>query len=98
MPNNSIILHNVSSDELYSKFREIVSEEINKRLHPEVHQLEYKTKNEVKTILRCSLRKVSRMTSDGTLKGYRFGRNILYKSDEINEVLKEIQVLKYKRS
>lgn len=94
--NTSIILQNVSEEELFAKFRAIISEEIEKRLQPEKPKL-YLTKQEVADKLRLSLATVKRMTTDGSIKGYRVGRRLLFKSDEIEASLTKIQALKYKR-
>ena len=94
---NSILLENITSEDLYSKIREIISEELNKRLTPEPPQL-YITKKEAAAKLRLSLPTLGRLTSDGTLQGYRVGRRVLYKADEIENAVKEIHTLKYKRN
>lgn len=93
---NSIILHNLTREELFSEISKIVSQAIDTKLKPEAPQ-EYKTKKEVSVLFRCSLPTVSRMVADGTIKGYRFNRRILFKSDEISQALKEIHTLKYKK-
>ena len=93
----SIILQSLSEEKLFSKLREIISEEINKQSRPKASQ-EYKTKKEVATQIRSSLPTVDRLTASGVLKGYRVGRRILYKSDEVEQSLKEIHTLKYKHS
>jgi excisionase family DNA binding protein len=94
---NSILLENISSDDLFLKMRELISEELNKRLQPDIPQL-YITKKEAAAKLRLSLPTLGRLTSDGTLKGYRVGRRVLYRTDEIDQALKEIHTLKYRRS
>jgi excisionase family DNA binding protein len=95
--NRSIILENVSQEELYLKLREIISEEISKQIQPEKPRL-LLTKQEVADKLRLSLATVKRMASEGSIKGYRVGRRILFKSEEIEQSLIEIKALKYKRS
>lgn len=93
---NSILLENITSDELFTKFRELISEELSKRLQPEVPQV-YITKKEAAAKLRLSLPTLDRLTADGTIHGYRMGRRVLYRADEIDQALKEIHTLKYKR-
>jgi excisionase family DNA binding protein len=92
----SILLDNITREELFSEIETIVSQAIEKRLQPDKPQF-YITKQEVADKLRLSLATVKRMTSAGSIKGYRVGRRILYKVDEIEQSLKEIKALKYKR-
>lgn len=92
----SILLENISPDELFDKFRELISEELTKRLQPDPPQL-YITKKEASAKLRLSLPTLDRLTSSGSLKGYRIGRRVLYRADEVELALKEIHKLKYKR-
>jgi excisionase family DNA binding protein len=93
---NAILLQNISPEDLFSKMRELIAEELSKRLQPETPQ-RYITKKEAAVKLRLSLPTLNRLTSDGTLTGYRVGRRVLYKSDQIDQALSEIQTLKYKR-
>ena len=93
---NSILLENISPDELFSKIRELVSEELAKRLQPETPQV-YNTKKETAAKLRITIPTLNKLTSDGTLNGYRIGKRILFKADEVNEALKVIHTIKYKR-
>lgn len=93
---NSILLENITREELFTELREIVSQVLDKRLKPEPIQLNI-TKKEAAAKLRLSLPTLDRLTSNGTLRGYRVGRRVLYKADEIENALKEIQTLKYKR-
>ena len=93
---NSILLENITSEDLLLKIRELVSEELNKRLKPEIPQL-YITKKEVGARLRCSRPTIDRLTAEGHIKGYKINRRVLYRSDEIDQALTQIQTLKYKR-
>jgi excisionase family DNA binding protein len=94
---NSILLDNITREELFCEIENIVSLAIEKRLQPDKPQ-SYITKQEVADKLRLSLATVKRMTTDGSLKGYRVGRRMLFKADEIEQSLKEIKSLKYKHS
>lgn len=94
---NSIILQELTPDELFSKIRELIAEELSKKLELKTPP-SYLTKQEVSDKLRLSLPTVTRLTSMGRLSGYRIGRRILYLSDEIDQALTEIETLKYKRS
>ena len=94
---NSTILHNVSPDELYQKLRELISEELEARLKPEPPK-DLLTKKEVAAKLRLSLPTVQRLMADGTIKPYRIGRRILFRADQVEGSLKEIESFKYKRN
>jgi excisionase family DNA binding protein len=92
----STILHNLSPEDLYKKMRELISEEMEIRLKPEP-PTDLLTKKEVAAKLRLSLPTVQRLMSDGTLPGLRIGRRILFKSNQVDEALKIIHTLKYKK-
>jgi excisionase family DNA binding protein len=93
----SIIIESISPDEFFLKMREIISEELNKRLKPDLPQL-YITKKETAAKLRLSLTTLGHLTTDGTLKGYQVGRRVLYRADEIDQALKEIPKLTYRKT
>ena len=57
----------------------------------------YATRIEVAKMLRISLPTLTQYTKDGILKGYRIGRRVLYKQNEVDSVLTEITTSKYKR-
>jgi excisionase family DNA binding protein len=93
---NGIILQNVTREELLADFRGIVTEILNTKLQPTVAP-GYLTKGETAARLRLSLPTLQRLTASGTLKGYRIGRRVLFRTDEVEEALKSIGTLKYKR-
>lgn len=97
MPQNSIILDSVSPSELFLKIREIIKEELASHNKPEVPQV-YHTKKEVAIKLRISLPTVDRLTADGKLKAVRVGRRVLYRSDDIEACLSQIEALRYRKS
>lgn len=96
MQTNSIIIQNISPEDLFQKIRELISEELNSRQKPESPQ-EYITKKEVAEKLRSSLPTVQRLMKSGIIKPYRIGRRILFKADEIENSLTEVASMKYKR-
>ena len=93
----SIILENITREELFSELRDIVSQVLDERLKPQTPQI-YLTKKEAAAKLRLSLPTLGRLTADGSLQGYRIGRRVLYRADEIDQALTQIDSLKYKRS
>ncbi|HLN22112.1 MAG TPA: helix-turn-helix domain-containing protein [Bacteroidales bacterium] len=94
---SSILLENITPDELFQKMRELISEELDTRLKP-VNPQEYITKQEAAEKLRSSLPTIQRLIKSGKIKAYRFGRRVLFKSDEIESCLQEVAALKYKRA
>ncbi|MFC2119195.1 helix-turn-helix domain-containing protein [Bacteroidota bacterium] len=97
MSTNSIILQNVSPEDL----KQIISDVIEKKLinFQSQHQAEitYKTRKEVSELLKISLPTLNEYTKKGKLKGYRIGGRVLYRTDDIENSIKEIETLKYKR-
>jgi excisionase family DNA binding protein len=93
---NSIILESITREELFSELRNIVSQALDKKLQTEAPK-DLMTKKEVAEKLRLSLPTVQRLMADGTIKGFRIGRRVLFHADQIDQALKEIHTLKYKR-
>lgn len=94
---NSILLENITREELFSEINEIVTRAIESRIKPEIPK-DYLTKKETAQLLRLSLPTLQRLTNSGKIKAYRIGRRVLYQSDEVTEALKSIETLKYKRN
>lgn len=94
---NGILLEKITREELFNELRSIVSEILENQLKPEP-QKEYFTKKEAAQKLRVSLPTLHRLTISGTIKGYRIGRRVLYRTDEIDLAVKNIASIKYKRS
>jgi excisionase family DNA binding protein len=93
----SILLENISTEDLFTKIRDIVTEIIDQKLKPDSPK-EYLTKNETAAMLRISLPTLNRLTHSGKIKSYRIQRRILYRTDEIELALNVIDTLKYKRN
>lgn len=94
---NAVLLHNVTREELINDIRTLVSEIIDQKLQPEP-QKDLLTKKEVSSMLRISLPTLQRLTQSGSITGYRMGRRILYRADEVEKALKSIDTIKYKRN
>jgi excisionase family DNA binding protein len=93
---SSTILHNISPDELFQKIKELISEELESKLKSD-SPVEYLTRSEVAKKLRSSKQTIDRLTAAGKLKKYRLGRHILYRANEVELALTEIELIKYKR-
>lgn len=94
---NGILLEKITREELFAELRTIVSDVLQDKLKPET-QKEYFTKKEAAQKLRVSLPTIHRLTVSGTIKGCRIGRRVLYRIDEIDQAVKNIASIKYKRS
>jgi excisionase family DNA binding protein len=94
---NSIILSNVTPDQLFNTLRGIVREELT-NLNPPKTEKKYFTRKEVSEQLHISLPTILNYTKRGILKGSRIGSRILYSENEIQQAVKEISTLKYRRA
>lgn len=94
----SIILHSTPLDEFKSIIGDIIEEKLRqfKQEQPKFSGDEFITRQEVCKLLRISLGTLHSYTKDGTLNGYRIGGRVLYRKDEIEKSLIEIQSTKYK--
>ena len=92
----------ISFEELQDKFAQIVEDKINNLLklnstQEESLKKQYATREEVSERLRISLPTLNSLTKEETITGYRIGRRVLYKWDEIEAALQNIASAKYKR-
>lgn len=92
----------ISFEEIQNKFAEIVEDKIKNLLtnnykQEENNSKQYATREEVSERLRISLPTLNTLTKQGTIKSYRIGRRVLYKWDEVENVLQQITSTKYKR-
>jgi excisionase family DNA binding protein len=96
----NIILHSTSLKDFRDIIGSIVEEKLKQFKPVEPQQThadsEYLTRRDVCALLKISLSTLHYYTKDGTIKGYRIGGRILYKTDEVNDAVQEIQLHKYK--
>lgn len=97
MTGNSILLQNLTPDELKQIISEAVGEKLTDFQPQQKESSKYLTRKEVKKLLSISYPTLSAYTKSGKLKGYRIGGRVLYRAQEIDQSLKEIETLKYKR-
>jgi len=93
-----IILHSTSLKDFQEMIGEIVDEKLRhlKDEKPVKVNQEYFTRREVCDRLKISLGTLHSYTKEGFLKGYKIGGRVLYRQDEIEQSLLDIQVIKYK--
>lgn len=93
----SIILQNVSSEDLKQIISEVVEEKLIKFQPQQTKSNKYLTRKEVSVLLNISLPTLNEYTKSGKIKGRRIGGRVLYLESDIEKALTEIETLKYKR-
>lgn len=93
---NSILIRNITTDELKEVIRSVIKEEL-QVLQSKRSESRNFTRNEVVDLLKISLPTLQRDTQLGVIKGFRIGTRILYKSEDIEESLKSIPTRRYQR-
>lgn len=88
--------------EFESKLAQIVEDKMRQFYEANITQNEdqnkrYATREEVANALRISLPTLNTLTKQNVINGYRIGRRVLYKWDEIDSVIREVTSGKYKR-
>jgi len=96
-----LLLTTIPFDEFELKMGLIVEEKL-KRAVLEIRQNqkplnEYWTRQETSERLKISLPTLNELTKDGTLKSYRIGGRVLYKSEEVHAALSHVSTTKFKR-
>jgi excisionase family DNA binding protein len=93
---NSILIRNITAEELQELIRTTVREEF-QILSPKKGELRYITRNEAAELLKITLPTLSRYTQLGILKGFRIGTRVLYKLEDIEQDVKSIATSRYLR-
>ena len=93
---NSILIRNISVEELQKVIRSAIKEEL-QVLMPKRGESSNLTRNEVTAFLKISLPTLQRYTQLGVIKGFRIGTRILYKLEDVEESLKSIETSRYRR-
>jgi excisionase family DNA binding protein len=95
----NFILHSTPLKDFRDIIGSIVEEKL-KGFNPEPVQpnanSEYLTRTEVCDLLKISLSTLHYYAKDGTLRSYRIGGRILFRTKEVNNAVQEIQSTKYK--
>lgn len=93
---NSILIRNITAEELQEVIRTVIKEEL-QVLQPKKNETRYLTRNEVVDLLKISLPTLHDYTKRGIVKGYRIGSRVLFKLDEIEQSIKSIDIIRYRR-
>jgi len=95
----SLILHEITSEDLKKIIREALDEKSQeenfKRKSDE--STTYLNRFEVVKILKISLPTLNNWSKAGILQSYRIGNRVLYKADEINQAVQSVRNIKYKK-
>ena len=100
MEKGTIIFQGTSITDFKAMLSEVVTGVVRKELK-DTTQLkniitEYGNRKDVCKKLQISLSTLHFYTKSGVLKGHKIGGKILYKWNEVDQALKEIQTIKYK--
>lgn len=88
---NSILIHNVSTDELCEQIRKAVREELlAQKTSAENTTEKFLTRQETATLLRITLPTLNSYSKKGILVGIRIGFRVLYREDQVKKALREI--------
>jgi hypothetical protein len=89
-----------SYEEYEQKHRDLIKEVV-RELVPQTPSKKnselYGTRQEVAKAIHVSLPTLNSLTKYGILQGYRLGGRILYKWDEIDSALTQVETLKYRK-
>lgn len=95
---NSVIIQNVTSDELRNIIADAVEDKIVSLIPQRKVSNDYLTRQETATLLRISLPTLNDFTKRGLITGHRIGSRVLYNREIVESSLKEIESIKYRRS
>jgi hypothetical protein len=96
---NSIILQGINTDDLRKLFKEVLEEKFSQLSKPEIKgkKSNYLNRFEVAEMLKISLPTLNNWSKSGIVQSYRIGNRVLYKLEEIENSLKTVKNLKFKR-
>jgi len=95
---NTVILHSTSLKDFQTIIGDIVEEKLRqfKPEQPQTLKEGYATRQDVCARLKISLATLHYYTKDGILQKYMIGGRVLYKWEEIEQAVKQIETVKYK--
>ena len=92
---NSILIRNLTVDELKDIIGVIVKEEIQLASTIKKNETKYLTRKEAATFLKISLPTLNNYTKIGIVSGFRIGTRVLYKSEDLESNLNAIVTNRY---
>lgn len=88
---DSILIRNLTEDDLRNLIRTTIREEL-KLIIPKKEDPRYLTRKEAAAFLKISLPTLPQYTRTGRISGYRIGRRVLYKLEDLELNMEEILV------
>lgn len=101
MEGQKVILSPYTLDEITARFEAVIDSKLSQlkdQFTSTGEKPKYGTRTEVAEELKISLPTLHELTKSGKLKAYRIGSRVLYRWDEVEESLNEIQSAKFKRN
>jgi excisionase family DNA binding protein len=92
---NSILIRNLTVDELQDIIRVIVKEEIQLASTTKKIETKYLTRQEAATLLKISLPTLNNYAKTGRIIGFRIGSRVLFKLADLEQSLNEIVTSRY---
>lgn len=92
----SILIQSVSIEEFSETLRTLIREELS-LLTPKESTSKFLTRQEAANLLKISLPTLNEYTRSGIIKGSRIGTRVLYAEADVDEAVKAIPTLKYRR-
>lgn len=94
-----IILQGINTDDLRQILKEVLEEKLKLVSTPQKSESSpsYLTRSDVARRLNISLPTLNNWSKTGIVQSYRIGNRVLYKPHEIDEAVKSVRNLKYKR-
>ncbi len=90
-------IQNLSVDELKVIIEDTIENKVSSLIPKPQPQVKYLTRQETADHLRISLVTLHDWTKKGIIKAYRINSRVRFKSDEVENAVKEIHSLKYRR-
>ena len=92
---NSVLIHNVTLDDFFEKFRSTIREEIQLTNSHKKEEPQYLTRKEAAKFLKISVPTLHNYTMTGRLNAFRMGRRVLYKMEDLELSMTEVVVSRF---
>lgn len=84
-------------DDLLLRIEQIIDKRLETLAPPKEDQSEYITRKEAAGILKITLPTLHDWTKMGWLQSYKIGRRVLYKKQEVENSIQQVNLFKYKK-
>lgn len=92
-----IILSGIELDDLLSSISALIDKKLEERKPTQSKQSIYLGRSEVCKLLKITLPTLNEWSKHGRLKSYKIGNRVLYKQEEIEDSLHQVNSLKFKK-